>query len=86
MNDGYNIPPEEVTDSVWCLVCLQRLPSDEEACINHMVGTHGAAMGTMIREMTRFSVTKFDGITVMDLVNLQLIREESIQPQWQRSQ
>ena len=74
-----NIPPEEVTESLWCLICMERLPSDEEICVDHMVEVHGALYGTMIREMTRISVSDMVGVTVQDLVNYPLITEKAMQ-------
>lgn len=78
----YNIPPEEVTESLWCLICMERLSSDEEVCVDHMVEVHGAQDGTMIREMTRISVSDMIGVTVQDLVKYPLITEKAIQPKW----
>jgi len=57
---------------------MERLPSDEEICVDHMVEVHGAMRGTMIREMTRYSVTDMNGVRVQDLVHYPAIMEEQV--------
>lgn len=90
----YNIEPDEVTESVWCLICFEKLPSDEEVCVDHMVEVHGALRGTMIREMTKFTIipvsamhakgkhNRTESVRVETLEFMESIKEESVQPKW----
>lgn len=63
----YNIPPEDVTEKLWCVACLRPFPSDEEICIDHVVDDHGVIFGTMVREISRLYFTDFEGILLSDL-------------------
>ena len=83
--------PEDVTESLWCLICLERLPIDEEACVNHLIDVHGANDGPYVRNMTRLSFQDLAGrkdngrlMQIRDLLDIETIREKSVQPPWSR--